>query len=66
MESGESFTGIALATAHPAKFKPLVEEVIGRPVDVPERLAVMANQTKHSIEIDKDYESFKEAFLQAV
>lgn len=65
-ESGKSFTGVALATAHPAKFKPLVEEVIGRPVDVPERLAVMADQTKHSIQIDRDYESFKEAFLQAV
>ncbi|WP_288429705.1 threonine synthase [uncultured Spirosoma sp.] len=65
-ESGESFTGVALATAHPAKFKPLVEEVIGRPVDVPERLAVMADQTKRSIQIDNDYESFKEAFLQAV
>lgn len=65
-ESGESFTGVSLATAHPAKFKPLVEEVIGKPVDVPERLAVMAHQTKHSIQIDKDYESFKEAFLQAV
>lgn len=65
-ESGKSFTGVSLATAHPAKFKPLVEEVIGKSVDVPERLAVMADQTKYSIQIGKEYESFREAFLQVV
>ncbi|RZK33667.1 MAG: hypothetical protein EOO61_14930 [Hymenobacter sp.] len=60
------FTGVALATAHPAKFKPLVEEVIGQPIDVPERLAVMANKPKQSIQIGKEYESFREALLQTV
>lgn len=33
-------TGVFLATAHPAKFGEIVEPVIGRPVHVPERLAM--------------------------
>ncbi|QJD77949.1 threonine synthase [Spirosoma rhododendri] len=65
-ETDQSFVGVALATAHPAKFKPLVEEVIGKPVDVPERLAVMADKHKQSIQIGKEYESFREALLQTV
>ncbi|GAB4031569.1 threonine synthase [Spirosoma gilvum] len=58
--------GIALATAHPSKFKPLVERVLETPVEVPERLAVLAHRTKHSIQIPAQYEAFKESFLQTV
>lgn len=58
--------GIALATAHPSKFKPLVEEVLGKPVDVPERLSVLSTRTKSSICIPADYEAFKESLLQTV
>lgn len=65
-ESKRDFTGVALATAHPSKFKPLVEEVLGLPVDVPERLAVLAQRTKNSIRIPSTYRDFKESFLQTV
>ncbi len=65
-ESGQDVMGVALATAHPAKFKPLVEEVLGQLVDVPERLAVLANQAKRSIRIPAQYDAFKESFLQTV
>ncbi|MFD2573954.1 threonine synthase [Spirosoma soli] len=58
--------GIALATAHPSKFKSLVEEVLERPVDVPERLAVLADLSKRSIRIPAQYEVFKESFLHTV
>ncbi|WP_019988893.1 threonine synthase [Rudanella lutea] len=58
--------GIALATAHPSKFKPLVEEVLSVPVHVPDRLAVLANREKHSIQIPPSYPDFKEALLQTV
>ncbi len=61
----QNVTGVALATAHPSKFKPLVEEVLGKPVDVPKRLAVLANRSKHSIRIRADYEAFKESLLMA-
>ena len=58
--------GISLATAHPSKFKPLVEEVIRHSVEVPKRLAELANRLKKSILIPADYEAFKESFLQTV
>ena len=62
----QDFYGVALATAHPSKFKPLVEEVLGKPIDVPERLAVLASKVKHSIQIPARYEAFKESFLQVI
>ena len=36
--------GVVLATAHPAKFGDIVEEAIGSPVPVPERLAAGATR----------------------
>ena len=65
-ESKQDFTGIALATAHPSKFKPLVESVLNHPVEVPERLAILSQRTKHSIRIPANYIAFKESFLQTV
>lgn len=59
----QTVMGVALATAHPSKFKPLVEEVLGVSVDVPERLAVLANRPKQSITIPANYEVFKESLL---
>ncbi|SOD96550.1 threonine synthase [Spirosoma fluviale] len=64
--SNQDFTGVALATAHPSKFKPLVEEVLNIPVDVPERLSVLSRRTKMSIQIPATYDAFKESFLQTV
>lgn len=58
--------GVALATAHPSKFKPLVEEVIGQSVDVPDRLARLASLPKHSTVIPASYSAFKESLLQTV
>ncbi len=63
-QSKQDYTGIALATAHPSKFKPLVEEVLGQPVDVPERLAVLSERTKQSIRIPAQYTAFKESLLR--
>ncbi|GAB3944313.1 threonine synthase [Spirosoma harenae] len=64
--SENDYFGIALATAHPSKFKPLVEEVLEMEIDVPERLALLANRTKQSISIPADYGAFKESFLKSV
>lgn len=65
-EQQQDSLGIALATAHPAKFKPLVEDVLGQSVDVPERLAILSNRLKESIRIPAQYDAFKESFLQIV
>ncbi len=56
--------GIALATAHPSKFKPLVEAVLEQPVDVPERLAILANRPKQAYAIPASFQAFKESLLQ--
>ncbi|MBL3654750.1 threonine synthase [Fulvivirga sediminis] len=54
----EKATGLFLETAHPAKFKDTVEEVIGA-VTIPERLAKYADKEKKSRQITSDFEEFK-------
>lgn len=56
--------GIALATAHPSKFKPLVESILCQTVDVPERLAVLAHRQKQAYAIPATFLAFKESLLQ--
>lgn len=54
--------GVFGETAHPAKFKNVVEDAIGTEVQIPERLAAFMKGTKQSVEMTKDFDSFK-AFL---
>lgn len=56
-------TGIFLETAHPAKFKDVVDEVIGN-VDVPERLAQYMDKQKKSIEMSSEFEELKEFLMK--
>ncbi len=60
LDNNQGYTGIFLETAHPAKFKESVEEVIGTPVEIPERLAAFADREKHSILLKPAYQDFKE------
>jgi threonine synthase len=65
-DTKQDVTGVALATAHPSKFKPLVEDVLGTEISVPERLAILANRPKQSIRIPALYDAFKESLLTSV
>jgi threonine synthase len=65
-DSKTDVCGISLATAHPSKFKPLVDEVLGIDVEVPDRLAALANLEKQSILIPANFQAFKESLLQTV
>ena len=57
-------TGVFLETAHPAKFKGTVDQILGADIEIPAKLrAFMAGQ-KQSIELSKDFEGFK-CFLLA-
>lgn len=56
-------TGIFLETAHPAKFKDVVNEVIGN-VEVPERLAQYMEKEKKSVEMDGDFEELREFLMR--
>ncbi|MEM8524642.1 MAG: threonine synthase [Bacteroidota bacterium] len=50
---------ITLATAHPSKFINIVEEEIEAKVDIPERLAILKNKKKESVELNNQFEGFK-------
>ncbi|MDD5582835.1 MAG: threonine synthase [Candidatus Marinimicrobia bacterium] len=47
--------GIFLETAHPAKFKSIVEDIIQREIPIPERLAQCLNKPLQAITIENDY-----------
>lgn len=55
--------GIILETAHPTKFLPDVEKVLNKQLQVPERLAVLAEKEKVSIPMDIHFDPFKEFLL---
>lgn len=55
----EDETGLFLETAHPAKFKNVVEEAINTEIKIPERLASFMNGHKMSIPMTNRFEDFK-------
>lgn len=57
--------GVFCETAHPAKFKETVESAIGADVVIPDRLAAFMKGTKQSVEMSKDFASFKEYLMNA-
>lgn len=54
---------IVLATAHPAKFKEIVEKAIGAKIALPKTLAKIAKKPKKSILIGKDYSELKKILI---
>ena len=61
--SDGNFTGVFLSTAHPAKFIDLVEETLGKPIEIPERLKVLLSIEKSSIKLNPVYSDFKALFF---
>ncbi len=59
----QEFTSIVLETAHPAKFKDVVEEELSIEVEIPERLATCLTKEKRAVELSFDYNSLKEFLL---
>ncbi|MDP2573888.1 threonine synthase [Vibrio penaeicida] len=58
LQEGE--TGLFLCTAHPAKFKEVVDDVLGTDIDVPAPLAKHAAMELLSEELDNDFSALKE------
>jgi threonine synthase len=65
-ERGEDITGIFLETAHPAKFKEVVDETLSRPIDIPLPLQRFLEQPKKSIPMKSDFEGFKDFLLSTL
>ena len=61
--SGYNF--LFLETAHPAKFKEIVDEVLGKDISLPENLRVFLNKEKHSVKLSSKFEDLKEWLLNS-
>ena len=57
-------TGVFCETAHPAKFKEKVDEILNTNIEIPERLAAFMRGTKLSIPMSKDFETFKKFLMK--
>jgi threonine synthase len=62
--SRKDFTGIFLATAHPAKFRDLVEETLEQLISVPDRLKYLLTLEKKSIRMKADFNEFKSFLMK--
>jgi len=60
----DEFCGMVLATAHPAKFNEVVEQVIDKKIELPEQLFACLNKEKKSKRLINDFFVFKD-FLMA-
>ena len=56
--------GVFLSTAHPAKFREVVEPAIGQRIELPKVLADAISRPRHSVSMAADYNDLK-AFLQS-
>lgn len=59
----EGEVGVFLETAHPAKFKGVVDGITGGDVEIPAPLAAFMKGEKQSIAIGKDFAGFKQFLL---
>lgn len=58
-----SSRGVILETAHPSKFKPDVERVLGHSIEVPKRLADLENKEKVATAVGTAYAPIREWLL---
>lgn len=61
---GGEANGVFLATAHPAKFREIVEPAIGETVPLPTQLAEALTRPRHSIAMPTDYAALREFLLR--
>jgi len=61
LQTGE--VGVFCETAHPAKFKEKVDEILGTDIDIPQRLQEFMKGTKQSIAMSKEFADFKAYLL---
>jgi threonine synthase len=66
LEAEPKAAGVFLATAHPAKFREVVEPAIGRPVELPANLAAALARPRHSVRMPARYPDLVNLVLQTV
>ena len=60
----EGEIGVFCETAHPAKFKEKVDEILSIDVEIPDRLAAFMKGTNQSVLMTKDFADFKQYLLK--
>ena len=61
LQPGE--VGVMLETAHPAKFKSVVDKIIGEDIDIPQRLRAFMENPKQSVRMPSAFGPFKQYLL---
>ncbi len=56
--------GIFLETAHPAKFCTTIEHILGKEIDIPQKLREFMNRKKKSVSMSRDFSDFKQYLLR--
>lgn len=56
--------GFFLETAHPAKFKQVVDDICATDVEIPARLAAFMQGQKQSVEMPNDFSAFKQFLME--
>ena len=62
LQPGE--VGVFCETAHPAKFKEKVDDILSIDVEIPDRLAAFMKGQKQSVPMTKDFSDFKQYLLK--
>lgn len=62
LKDGE--VGVFCETAHPAKFKEKVDDILGIDVEIPDRLAAFMKGEKQSVPMTKDFADFKKYLMK--
>jgi threonine synthase len=62
-DSGSNATGIFLETAHPSKFKEVVDETLGRTIDIHPTLMEFMKRKKETVKATTDFSEFKKFLL---
>ncbi len=62
LQTGE--VGVFCETAHPAKFKEKVDEILGIDVEIPARLKAFMEGEKQSVSMTKDFADFKNYLMR--
>lgn len=53
-------TGVFLETAHPAKFKSVVDGILHTDIEIPQKLQAFMKGTKKSVSMPNDYDAFRQ------
>jgi threonine synthase len=62
LEDGE--IGLFLGTAHPAKFRETVENVLGNPISLPKALADVAGEDSLAVDLPASYDALKQHMME--